>query len=340
VSEHPDHEWQEFQRWKASRDASPRPSPVTAPPHVLHGPDLPPPVRKRRRPWLVVGITAAATVALGVGSVLGIDAISSAQEDRAVAEVETLISHVGHPVSLDDSDAVNAASVAYFELSEDLRSRVSNAQALLDASDVLTRQIAKVAKVQTAIDAVSGPDDCNAIITAADEHSSLTIRESQEIEDPYDALGNATRCRAQRYADDEARKTRLSNLIRLNGDWYRDSRETAERGCNYFVTPNFTNLSDKRLDYVWFTIHFVNRLGDTEAAVDGRANADLRVIGPIEPGATYRNQDVGFMLNYGCGAVDGLSVDRVIVQYANGARETVEANQLRCAKSWSKECEG
>lgn len=309
-----------------------------------------PPRRRRVGTAVVVAVVVLALMVVG-GVVLGQRALTNR---AAVAAVEYEIGAIG-VVTLGSAERIEAAQEAYDDLPTELQDRVGNRTQLDAATDEFQALERAEASRKAALEAVAGVQEmvdwalrssnCYTVDAAVARVEGLAPEHRELINGVSDVLEKGRRCdiasqNAVAEAEEERRATeRRRNAIRLEGGWW-SGPEAGERGCEYFITPEFTNLTDLTINYAYFTVQFYNRLDDVETDVDGESEHVLRIVGPIEPGHRYSEDAYGYVIELGCGVVETLDVLRASLEYADGSRDEIDRGLMRCAKSWNDNCEG
>lgn len=379
MSERKDGDWEEFLRWKSEQQHNAEPAPGTtgesvgeptsepepvdyAPPHI-HGPAQPGPAVDTSLPdgtkprWLTPAALVLSVLLLAVGG--GVWVVHSQREQaQAVEAVEASIMAIG-AVTVQDADAIASANEAYVALDPDLAARVTNASVLGDAIDELRLQLEDVSAAQEAIDRAVTSSTCSNALFAVPKYARLDDAQMDMLRDADSVLDAAAKCEEESGAVvvsepsgqppqtsagvlmarmEEAERKR--NLLRLEGEWWEAPEDTSAGQCEHWIYPDFTNLSEDSMEYVAFNVSLLDEAGVVQTDVNDAQEHTLRVVGPIGPGARYRQAGSGFALTYDCLELSGLRLNSVIIQWASGSLDTISDGNVRCAKSWGGECEG
>lgn len=379
MSERKDGDWEEFLRWKSEQqhnaEAAPgtsgqsvgeptsEPGPVDyAPPHIQR-PIQPSPAADTSLPggtktrWLTPAAIVLSVLLLAVGG--GVWVVHSQREQaQAIEAVEASILTI-KAVTVQDADVIASANEAYEALDPELAARVSNASVLGDAIDELRLQLEDVSAAQQAIDRAATSTNCSNALFAVPKYERLDDAQKAMLRDADSVLDAAAKCEEESDAVavsepsgqppqtpssvldariEEAERKR--NLLRLEGEWWEGPEETSAGQCEHWIYPDFTNLSEESMEYVEFSVSLLDEAGVVQTDVNDVQEHTLRVVGPIGPGARYRQAGSGFALTYDCLELSGLRLNSVIIQWASGSRDTIGDGNVRCAKSWGGECEG
>lgn len=302
--------------------------------------------RRRIGRWLAIGVVAA----IAVGVSVGVGQYYRAQaDDAAVASVEQRIKAVT-TVTVASAEQIRSAQHDYDALRSELQARVSNHGVLVAAHDALAVQMEEVVLAQAAIDTWREHELCALAYTATTKYDKLDADQQALIDGGADLTHAVAECdteaqarraqeakesAAQQAARSVAEEERKHNLIEISGDWYQEHPDYTGPGCLYWVTPIFTNVSNKLINYVWFDVSFVNRVGHQADDITGTYTHTLRIVGPIKKGETHDETDYGFDLIYSCGEVVGIQIESVTIEYGSGYWETIEPGYLQYAAPWS-----
>ncbi len=378
MSERNDDDWEAFLRWKSEQQHDPEPAPDTSglsvgeltsgsrrvefdPPHsdrpVQLSPAADTSLRGGTRTRWLIPVTVLSLLLLAAGG--GVWVVQSQREQaRAIEAVEASIMAIG-VVTVQDAQEIAFAKEAYDALDSDLAARVTNASVLGDALDQLTVRLEEVSAAQGAIDrAVTNPTCSNALF-ALPKYELLDRAQRDMLRDADSVLVTAANCEEESAAAamweprlrppqtsldalaarmDEAERKR--NLLRLEGEWWEGPEETSAGQCEHWIYPDFTNLAEDSMEYVEFSLSLLDEDGAVQPDVNDAQENTVRVVGPIGPGARYRQAGSGFALTYDCLTFTGLQLNSVVIQWAGGSLDTISDGNVRCAKSWGGECEG
>lgn len=295
--------------------------------------------------WVVTGLIGIVVIAAAVGGGM----YYSAQADTAaVTQVEQSIGAVT-TVTVASTEQIRRAQDQYDALSPELQARVNNHEVLLAAHEELAAQMDQVVLAQSAVDAWREHEICGLAYSAESKYEKLDADQQALIEGGADLTDAISECdaeakarRAQEDRDIAARKAQRSaaeedrkhNLIEISGNWYEEVPQYAGPGCLYWVAPTFTNISNKVINYVWFDVSFINRVGHLADDINGIYTHTLRIVGPVKRGETHDETEYGFDLVYSCGEVTGLQIESVTIEYNNDAWETIDGSYLQYTGPW------
>lgn len=311
----------------------------------------------RRKPSLLTKVVAALLiVCLGAG---GWFTYSRWMDRRAIERVEAAIASIGE-VSAIDEETIGSVEAAYASLSGDLAGRVRNVNELEEARKTLDALLAEVTTTQEAINRAAAAASCSNVLYAQMKYEALEPEQVTKL-DGVEAMLTAAEGCASKLEEAKAAYSpppppslsmgavlkqgeeaeRKRNLLRLDGEWFSSARDETSGFCEYWIEPEFTNISSDPMQHIEFMFTLVNSANRPEADTEGDREHVIGISGPIGPGMSYRpRSDLGFQLTYGCGDDLGLAIQQATVTWPDGSDDTLDWSALQCSKSFSKECEG
>lgn len=216
--------------------------------------------------------------------------------------------------------------------------------ALEEAQKEMSLLLLEIKYTQEAIGRTATNDGCENVRYAHGLFLRLNGEQEQRITGAAEMLKRVRECQREQAQSEAAaaaaEESRKRNLIRLEGEWWYEAEVTKDGHCTYRIQPEFSNLSDRTMNYVTFTVGLINEVGDAEADLAGVTKQTLRVTGPFVAGQAYKQDDSDFALTYRCSDLRGFAVEKATIEWSNSETETVHGRYLRCSTSWGSECEG
>ena len=103
-----------------------------------------------------------------------------------------------------------------------------------------------------------------------------------------------------------------------------DSEQNSVGGLDY--TLGIVNNSGKTINYIYYTVHVINRVGDNvKCTITRDSTFLLKDTGPYKAGETTKGTWEAFMYNY---SADKVVIDKVEIKYNDGTSVTIDGSNV------------
>lgn len=138
------------------------------------------------------------------------------------------------------------------------------------------------------------------------------------------AFFNATESASYVIQDEKSERTKIArkNMPILITNF--ETKQNSVGGLNY--TLGIVNNSGKTINYIYYTVHVINRVGDTVSCTIARDSSfRLSDTGPYKAGETTSGTWEAFMYNYSANKV---VIDKVEIKYSDGTSVTLDGSKI------------